>query len=146
LQALVRDVPLEDRAQAVVGDEVVRSAEQSAGARYGAQRKNVTPPQAHPDTGQFPHAVVVWPRGHPRRVHGGDRGADQEVRTAVAFEERSEHPDLDGAQASATGEDKSAMTVLLAARLARRLPVHWLPMPPCRGRRASAAARAESRA
>src|SRR5207248_10615235 len=92
------------------GDEVVAPAEQPSRAGDRAEREDILPPQPHPDLSELEDAVLVGMARDPGGVDRPDRGADHKVRTDLIFKQGSEHPDLDGAQAPATGEDKGART------------------------------------
>src|SRR5205823_6308135 len=110
-------MPLEDRAQARVRDEMVGPSQQTARARQRAERKDVLPPETEPDFRELVHAAWLGPSRHPSGVDGPHGSADQEVGVDLVLGEGSQHPDLDCAKASAAGEDKFDAARLPASHL-----------------------------
>src|SRR5438876_100983 len=102
LQTVAVGVPADQPPQRTVGDQVLARAEEAEEAGHWLEREHLAAPDAEPQLSELVNAL----RGEvapceERAVDGADRGADQQVRANAFVDERSEHADLNRAQAGA---------------------------------------------
>ena len=98
-------VLLDEVADAVPGEEAVRTDEETPGDGEGVSRVDDVPPGPMPERGEFVHVGFGAVGRDVRGVDGPGRGADDEVGTNAVAEENVQRADLQGPSVSAAAED-----------------------------------------
>lgn len=104
LEPLERQVPLQDAAQAGVGDQVVAATEKAAQASDRSQREDRAAAKAAPHLSQGLEPGGIPPVGYPGSVHGSYRGPDEQVGDDAGLLQRLQHAHVRRPQGGAARE------------------------------------------